>query len=334
MKNKQIIGIVVAAVMFILVCGSSVIMNQFSSSYSKSFLEQLEAVDSQYDYSIDFPSKPFVGVVSVEGTIMEGSSSSLYSSSTYDHQETLNYIDALIEADNNKGILLYVNSPGGTVSDSDELYLKLLEYKEQTNRPVYTYMDDEACSGGYYISMASDYIMANRNAWTGSIGVIIQLNNLSGLYDNLGIKEINITSGANKAMGSSGTELTDEQKDILQSLVDESFDQFVDIIATGRGMTKEEVKNIADGRIYSAKQAKEVGLVDEVVKTYDDAVQVVKDKLDTSVTFYAPEVEEDTLSSIFGIISQVAGQRKSDVELVEEYLQKEGNGVPMYYAEP
>jgi len=109
-------------------------------------------------------------------------------------------------------------------------------------------------SGGYYISMASDKVFSNRNAWTGSIGVIISLTNLKGLYDNLGIKGIYITSGRNKAMGAADLELTDEQRDILQSLVDEAYEQFVEIVAEGRKMTVEEVKRIADGRILSANR--------------------------------------------------------------------------------
>lgn len=142
----------------------------------------------------------------------------------------------------NKGILLIVDSPGGGVYESDELYLKLKDYKETTGNPIWTYMKSEACSGGYYISMASDKIFANRNCTTGSIGVIMSLVNTKDLYDKLGIKEINITSGKNKAMGSSGQDLTDEQKEILQSNVDEAYEQFVSIVADGRKMDVETVK--------------------------------------------------------------------------------------------
>ena len=111
-----------------------------------------------------------------------------------------------------------------------------MEYKEVTGRPIWAYFASQACSGGYYIGMAADKVYANRNCWTGSIGVIVSLMNCRDLYDKLGIKEIDITSGANKAMGSSGLDLTQEQYDILQSLVDEAYDQFVGIVSTGRGM--------------------------------------------------------------------------------------------------
>jgi len=126
--------------------------------------------------------------------------------------------------------------------------------------------------------MASDKVFSNRNAWTGSIGVIISLTNLKGLYDNLGIKGIYITSGRNKAMGAADLELTDEQRDILQSLVDEAYEQFVEIVAEGRKMTVEEVKRIADGRILSAKQALELNLIDEIA-TYDEVKEAFSAEL-------------------------------------------------------
>jgi protease-4 len=161
-------------------------------------------------------------------------------------------------ADNNKGILLYVNSPGGTVYESDEMYLKLLEYKEKTGTPVYAYFASEACSGAYYISMAADEIYANRNTWTGSIGVIISLMNYEGLLKKIGVEEIDITSGKNKTIGSGAHEMTPQQAKILQRLVDEAYDQFTKIVAKGRDMKLEKVQKLGDGRIYSAAQAKKV----------------------------------------------------------------------------
>ena len=132
-----------------------------------------------------------------------------------------------------------------------------MEYKEETGRPIWAYFGSQACSGGYYVAMAADKIYANRNGWTGSIGVIISLLNCEGLYEKLGIEEINVTSGANKSMGSAGEELTEEQREILQSLVDESYDQFVGIVSKGRKMKEDKVRELADGRLYSALQAKE-----------------------------------------------------------------------------
>ncbi|MBE6022211.1 MAG: signal peptide peptidase SppA [Cellulosilyticum sp.] len=203
-----------------------------------------------------------IDVFYVEGTIAEGST-------TYQHTWTLNQIDHLMESESNKGIILYVNSPGGGIYESDELYLKIKEYKETTGRPVYAYMAQTAASGGLYVSMAADEIYANRMTMTGSIGVIMSTTDTTGLQELIGIKEENITSGPNKAMGNP---LTDEQRAILQSMVDESYDIFVEIIAENRNLDDNKVREIADGRIYSARQAKELGLIDEIA-SYEETVQ-------------------------------------------------------------
>lgn len=213
-------------------------------------------------YSTGVPYGDTIDVFYVEGTIVEGGT-------TYQHKWTLSQIDSLMENENNKGIFLYVNSPGGGIYESDELYLKLKEYKEVTGRPVYAYMAQTAASGGLYVTMAADKIYANRMTMTGSIGVIMSVMDTTGLQNLIGIKEENITSGPNKAMGNP---LTEEQKEILQSMIDESYDIFVDIIAENRNLDEAKVREIGDGRIYSANQAKALGLIDEV-GTYDEAMK-------------------------------------------------------------
>ena len=150
MKNKQLIALIVAAVVFVFVGLSSVLVNNISGQ-TKSRLD-LEG----YSFSSNtLPSTPHIGVVKVEGTIMDSENAGLFSEG-YNHQKTLELIDDLKNSSSNKGILLYVNSPGGSVTASDDLYLKLKEYTLETQRPVWTYMADQACSGGYYISMASE----------------------------------------------------------------------------------------------------------------------------------------------------------------------------------
>ena len=285
------------------------------------------------DSNIELPNKDFVGVINIEGEIGASSSNSLTSDSTYNHDFYLKYIEKMEKSDKNKGILLYVDSPGGAVYESDEMYLKLMEYKEKTKRPIWAYFASQACSGGYYISMAADKIYANRNCWTGSIGVIVSLTNCKKLYDKLGIKEIDITSGKNKAMGSQGLELTKEQRGILQSLVDEAYDQFVGIVADGRKMDKSAVKKIADGRIYSAKQAKEINLVDEVGSLKDEKKAFAKEAgFSEDITYYTPEKDSlsGMFSSIFGAVKDIVP--KSDIDLAEDIVQNNGNGVLKYYA--
>ncbi len=230
--------------------------------------------DDDINYSL-----PYIGVLPVEGTIQSDSGSALYEG-TYHHEWTLKKIEQLKEDNNNRGLVIAVNTPGGGVYESDELYLAIKDYKETTGRPVYSYMESQATSGGYYISAPCDKIMANRNCWTGSIGVTIgTIYDFTGLMEKYGVKSVTITAGDNKAMGSSTEKLTREQKEILQSLVDEAYEQFVGIVAEGRGMKVEDVKELADGRLYTAKQAKENGLIDEVC-TYDEAVDDMKTRFE------------------------------------------------------
>lgn len=339
MKTKQIISIVITGVVIIAVGITGVASNVIGSKLIKQNKTETSSIVKDMfssvsgDSNIELPNKDFVGVINIEGEIGASSSNSLTSDSTYNHDFYLKYIEKMEKSDKNKGILLYVDSPGGAVYESDEMYLKLMEYKEKTKRPIWAYFASQACSGGYYISMAADKIYANRNCWTGSIGVIVSLTNCKKLYDKLGIKEIDITSGKNKAMGSQGLELTKEQRGILQSLVDEAYDQFVGIVADGRKMDKSAVKKIADGRIYSAKQAKEINLVDEVGSLKDEKKAFAKEAgFSEDITYYTPE--KDSLSGmfsrIFGAVKDIVP--KSDIDLAEDIVQNNGNGVLKYYA--
>lgn len=336
MKKKQLIGIIVTGVVIMAVGITGVVSNVVASKAIKSSKGVSAAFESlmkeELTDDIKLPGEEFIGVINIVGEIGE-SSSAMSSSDAYNHDMYMEYIEQMKESKQNKGILLYVNSPGGAVYQSDELYLKLMEYKEETGRPIWAYFASEACSGGYYISMAADKIYANRNCWTGSIGVIVSLVNCKGLYDKLGIKEIDITSGANKAMGSSGLELTDEQYDILQSLVDEAYDQFVEIVCKGRSMDETTVRKLADGRIYSAKQAKEKQLIDEIGSLEEEKSAFISAiGCDENVLFYAPENEISTFfSSLFGTVEKL--MPKSDVELATDIVENKGNGVLKYYAE-
>ena len=345
MKKKQWIGIVVAGVVFIAVCATGILSNVVQSKLTEkadtksktSTSEMLSSIWGSSEENVTLPEEDFVGVLNIVGTIQANSSGNISLSGSdddqYNHNLYMKYVDELEKSKNNKAILLYVNSPGGTVYESDELYLKLMEYKEKTKRPVYAYFGSQACSGAYYISMAADKIYTNRNTWTGSIGVIVSLTNYKKLYDKLGIKEIDITSGKNKSMGSGGLDLTDEQYDILQSLVDEAYDQFAGIVSEGRGIDIATVKKIADGRIYSAKHAKEKKLVDEI-GTEDELKALIQkeNKLSDDVVYdTAKSSGSNFLSNLMGSVQKI--MPKSDSELAVDIIENKGKGVLMYYAD-
>ena len=324
MKKKQIIGLVVAAALFVGVSAASVFTNTISKNLLQSSADDIINLGGSYQFNP--PSEDYIAIVRVEGTIQEQSGgSTLEASSGYQHDSTMNYIDELMDDSNNKGILLYVDSPGGTVYESEELYQKLKEYKETTKRPIWDYMAHYAASGGYMVSMASDKIYANSNTTTGSIGVIMSGYDMSGLYKKLGIRYVSITSGKNK----DSSKFTDEQIAIYQDQINEAYEEFVNIVADGRDMSVEDVKKLADGRTYTAKQAKNNGLIDEI-SLYPDMKDAMSKKLGTS-TFYEMESDEGLLQSLFSKAESLVP--KSEAQVLTETAKSVESGVPMYYAQ-
>ncbi len=213
-------------------------------------------------------SEEHIALLYVTGSIDETSSSADLYQSSYNQKWLLNTIESIKNSATNRGLMLYLDTPGGSVYATDQVYFKLLEYKEQTGRPIYVSMGPTAASGGYYMAMAADRIYANRNTLTGSIGVTLgTFYDVSGLLENLGITTTTLTSGANKAMGSSTQPMTQQQREIYQSIIDESYQQFLDVVQKGRGIDRESLLSIADGRVYTANQALSLGLIDGIATT-------------------------------------------------------------------
>ncbi len=337
MKAKQLAAMIVTGVVIIVVGVTGVLTNSINQKLNQDTEVQpgfWESLMSMEEVEAELPMEEFVGVLDIVGEIGPSATESLFATTTntYNHDLYMDYVDQLMVTENNVGIMLYIDSPGGTVYESDELYLKLMEYKEVTGRPIWAYFGSQACSGGYYIGMAADKIYANRNCWTGSIGVIISLLNTQGLYEKIGIEEINIASGENKAMGSSGEELTQNQYDILQGLVDEAYEQFVGIVAEGRKMDVETVKNLADGRLYSANQALEHKLIDVVGSYEEEKAAFAKEaNFAEDILYHRPEVfSNDVFSSLYFMIEDL--KPKSEMEVANDIVENKGNGVLMYYA--
>jgi protease-4 len=166
-----------------------------------------------------------------------------------------------------KAIVLRVDSPGGSVIGSDEIYHAL----KQAGKPVVASMGSLAASGGYYVSMAAEHIVAHPDTLTGSIGVISEFTNIQGLYEKLGLRSEIVKSGENKDFGAQTVPFTEADRTLWQAVIDETYDSFVNIIADNRGMTAEEVKKLADGRVYTGRQAYAAKLVDQL-GYFDDAV--------------------------------------------------------------
>jgi protease-4 len=199
-----------------------------------------------------------VAVVHVTGMIVDASSTI---------EELKDYSkDASVKA-----IVLRINSPGGAVAPSQEIYKEILKVKKK--KKVIASMGAVAASGGYYIAAPADRIVANAGTLTGSIGVIMELPNVSGLMEKIGIQTQVIKSGRHKDLASVFKSLTPQEREILQEVLDDVHYQFIEAVSTARGMKFEEIKKLADGRIFTGKKALELGLVDEL-GNMEDAIMI------------------------------------------------------------
>ncbi len=205
-----------------------------------------------------------VAVVYLQGPIAEGRQS-MSTSATITPRLVEKYLDKLEADPSVKAVVLRVDSPGGSVAASQAIAGMIAEF----SRPVVVSMGDMAASGGYYISAPADRIVAMPGTMTGSIGVIMSIVDLQGLYDKLGINEQIVKSGKHKDMYR--RTLTPEERTLVQNLSDAAYEQFVTDVAFHRGMTVDRVKELATGELFLGSQAMELGLVDSV-GDLDDAV--------------------------------------------------------------
>lgn len=199
-----------------------------------------------------------VAVVKIEGVIM-------------DSREVVEQLKKYSKNASVKAIVLRIDSPGGAVVPSQEIYKEVGKLREKTGQVVVASMGSVAASGGYYIAAACDKIMANPGTLTGSIGVIMEFATAQELMSKLGLKGEVVKSGERKDVGNFMREMTPEERAYLQSVIDDVHEQFVEAVASGRDMEVSEVEPLADGSVYTGRQAREIGLVDEL-GDFEDAI--------------------------------------------------------------
>ncbi|MED3907876.1 signal peptide peptidase SppA [Peribacillus simplex] len=300
MNGKRWAALGIAAVLFFVSIAVGAATTLFTAD-TENIIDELFASESAFyeeviegdDYS------NVIAVFDVEGTIQDTGEASLLSSATYNHRAFMDKLKMAEENDDIKGIILRVNSPGGGVVESAEIYDKILDIKK-VKKPVYVSMGSMAASGGYYISAPADKIYASPETMTGSLGVIMHGYNYEKLAKKYGVEFETIKSGPHKDIMSPTREMTGDEREILQNMINNSYDQFVKVIADGRGMTQKEVREIADGRIYDGRQAKENHLIDDFGHL-DDVIAAMKTdigKKDAQVIRYTDEAGFGSLFSM------------------------------------
>jgi protease-4 len=300
MNGKRWAALLIAAVLFFVSILVGTATTLFTAD-TENIIDELFASESAFSEEViegdDFSN--VIAVFDVEGTIQDTGEASLLSSATYNHRAFMDKLKMAEENDDIKGIILRVNSPGGGVVESAEIYDKILDIKK-VKKPVYVSMGSMAAYGGYYISAPADKIYASPETMTGSLGVIMHGYNYEKLAKKYGVEFETIKSGPHKDIMSPTREMTGEEREILQDMINNSYDQFVKIIADGRGMTEKEVRKIADGRIYDGRQAKENHLIDDFGHL-DDVIAAMKSdigKKDAQVIRYTDEAGFGSLFSM------------------------------------
>jgi protease-4 len=170
-----------------------------------------------------------------------------------------------------RAVVLRINSPGGVVAPTQEIFTAVHRLRE-AKKPVVASLGSVAASGGYYVAVAADRIYANPGTLTGSIGVVMQLANLEALLKKVGVEYVVVKAGAYKDVGNFARAMTPEERRILQNLLDDIYDQFIRAVAEGRGLEPQAVRALAEGRVYSGRQAQGLKMVDEL-GGLDDAIE-------------------------------------------------------------
>lgn len=328
MSGKRWIAIAIAVGIFFI----STIFNFFSYALSSNFKEVFEVAENEWlEHVVERGNgRGKIVVLDVNGIIQDtGDAVPLFSTGTYHHRQFLSMLEQAGEDPSIDGILLRVDTPGGGVVESAEIHDRITKIKEETEKPIFVSMGSMAASGGYYIAAPADKIIAHPSTITGSLGVILESVNFAGLAEQLGIEANVIKSGEFKDIMSPLREMTEAEQQILQEMLDESYNEFVRVIAEGRNMDESEVRKIADGRIYSGNQSVELDLVDEL-GSKDEAVQLLMEHIgkgNIDVVRYEPSFG---LNQFFALSAQKVFQTDHDLLGIKELLNQSNSPTLKY----
>ena len=267
---------------------------------------------------ISRPAAGKIAVIPLSGTITTGDSS-LFSGSTITPELVRDYLARAEKDKAVKAIVLCIESPGGEIAPCQEILAEIERVQE--TKPIVVSMGGTAASGGYYISTKANKIVALNTTMTGSIGVISQVINIEGLLEKLGIQIETFKGGKYKDMYSGFRELTPEEEEIMEGMIDEYYEHFIDVVAKGRGLSEEEVRNLATGQIYTGTEAKELGLVDKLggLDTAIDLAAELAGIEAPTVEYYQPP--KLTLWSLLGFANAIqvrlSGLSTQDIILLE-----------------
>lgn len=278
---------------------------------SPSFNLFKDASDPLKEHAVSGEGKDKVLMITVAGVISDTPSNELFSSKPSVVQEVVSQLRMAEEDDAVKAVVIKVDSPGGTATASDILYHEIKEFKEKTGKKVMCVFMNVAASGGYYMSLPADRIVAHPTSITGSVGVIMVQPAFKDLMDKVGVGMRVSKSGRNKDMGSPFREPTDEEVRLLDGVINDLAEQFVGHVNDHRNLTPEALEEVRTARIFVASKALELGLIDEVAylpQAIDEAKKMAGIPEDSKVVVYRrSKIANDTVYNIAGSQSSVKG---------------------------
>ncbi|ERN52426.1 signal peptide peptidase SppA [Alkalihalophilus marmarensis] len=317
MSRKRWLALIAALMLVVAAVGVNVATSQAGADLDRMFGSEHGWAERVIEQGDDFGNS--IVVLELNGVIQDtGDAVSIFDAQGYRHQAFLSQIEHAAKDSSVQGLIIRVNTPGGGVVESAEIHEKIVEVQEEYNKPVYISMGSMAASGGYYIAAPADKIVASPQTITGSLGVIMESINIAELAENYGIKFNTIKSGEYKDIMSATREMTEGDRAILQSLIDESYDEFVRIISEGRNMSENEVRQLADGRIYTGNQALEIDLVDEL-GSLDDTIAMMRE--DLGANYSVIKYEADTgLYSLFSMTAAKMLSSNNELASIEQLI--------------
>jgi len=228
-----------------------------------------------------------VAVLALEGIIYESIHSKTPFKTVFNASNLKSDLNHALKDKQVKAVLIRVNSPGGTVGASQEIF-SLIQALKKSGKPTVISIGDVCASGCYYLASASDSIVANRGSLTGSIGVISQGLNFKGLLDKLGIVDQTFKTGKFKDLASPTRTLNSEEKELLQNLINDSYEQFIEDVSKSRNLDINELRKHAQGQVYTGSQAIKIKLVDKL-GTYEDSKNILREILKSKYSYKHPE---------------------------------------------
>lgn len=331
MTAKRWVAIITAAVLLVVSIGINTLSFVFTQDFNSLFDEIASQADGYGEEVLEFgASKDRIALVTLDGVIQDTGNATPFLSVGYNHRLFMNQLNSIYEDESVKGVVLSVNTPGGGVVESADIYDAIRLIQDERDVPVYVSMAGMAASGGYYVSAPAEKIYVHPETITGSIGVIMESINFAKLAEKYGIEFNTIKTGPYKDIMSASREMTETEREMLQEMLNDSYDRFVDIIVEGRDMSEKAVREVADGRILNGRQAIEAGLADDYGKVGDviEALQEDYQLEDATVFEYAVN---DSFGSLFGLKVKSFFNSSIEQEVLSTILSEYHNAPRMLY---